>query len=415
LPTYGILSTGFNIKPLSAILADIQAVELSEISTALNIQADSIIGVLNGIVAQAAFDEWQALNALYNGMDPDQATDDQLTSLALITGTAREAATKTQVLQCTLSLNNTFADAPPGTLVAAVAGNPAAQFTNKTTVSYPGGSPPQNVSVDFEALDTGPIQCLSGTLTIIAQPVTGWNSITNPTDGAVGSDIENDASLRIHRNEELSTSGAATAAAIKADVLTQMQPPTTTSETTSVTVLYNDTATTDSNGLPAGSIEVIARQVGATADDDLALATLILNSKSAGIETYGTDNKLVTDPQGNSETVYFTRPTDTDIYIDITVVADPNASPPVSADGVKAALIAYGNLTYQPGVEVYAKALEASVFPSPSDPNIGVVGVLDVTSFFLDTTPSPVVSVNIPIDVRHVAVLDTSRITVTIT
>jgi len=92
LPTYGILSTGFNIKPLSAILADIQAVELSEISTALNIQADSIIGVLNGIVAQAAFDEWQALNALYNGMDPDQATDDQLTSLALITGTAREAS-----------------------------------------------------------------------------------------------------------------------------------------------------------------------------------------------------------------------------------------------------------------------------------------------------------------------------------
>lgn len=411
---YGLTSTGFNPKPLDQIISDMEQIELAEISPSLNVQPEEPIGVLNGIMAQAIAELWQLAAALYNGMDPDQATQDQLTALALITGTSRLGATQTQVIGCTVNIAASFVTAAPGTVFASVVNNPSAIFMNKETITYPGGGGNQNVTVDFEAVLPGPTQCLAGTLTTMAQPLTGWNSITNPTDGVIGTNGESDADLRARREQELSNTGATTADAIKADVLKQLVSPTTTSDTTGCTVLYNDSDVVDANGLPPHSIEVIALQPGNTSDDDQALADLILKSKAAGIQTYSgnSTSKVVIDGQGNSETVFYTRPTATTIYVAITVVTDPKIT--VNAAQIQAALVNYaagipGVIAgkYQPGVEVFALALEAQAFTVP--------GVLDISAFAVGTAPGPTLHANIPINVRHQAVLSTGNIAVTIT
>jgi hypothetical protein len=178
--------------------------------------------------------------------------------------------------------------------------------------------------------------------------------------------------------------------------------------------LHNDTDVTDANGLPPHSVEVIAYQPGNTTDDDTALANLILNSKGAGIGTHGTSNATATDSQGNTEVINFTRPSPEDLYIAITVKTDPRVFPSNGATLVKNALLAYGALEFAPGIEVFAKALQAVVFPNPADPFAGVPGVQDVTVFTVDTVNPPVNTGNLTIGVRNIALLDSSRIFVTV-
>jgi uncharacterized phage protein gp47/JayE len=242
---------------------------------------------------------------------------------------------------------------------------------------------------------------LSGTLTVIAQPLSGWNSVTNPNDGNVGSDIETDAHLRARRQEELTLAGSTTASAIRADVIQQMQPPTTSVVTTGCTVLYNDTDVTDANGVPPHSIEVVARAPGATGDDDDLLAALILNNKAAGDGTNGTTTVVVTDSQGNEQPISFTRPADTVLTVVVTVVTDPTMPTP-AASAIKLAMTDYADATYEPGVTVYYKRLIDNVF--------SIAGVVDWSSATVNGGTS-----NITIDVRHVATLDTGGITVVIT
>jgi uncharacterized phage protein gp47/JayE len=399
---YGLQSTGFVVKPLADILSDIETAELALISASLDIQPTSPIGVINGIVAQALADLWDLASAMYSGMDPDTATGDQLEGLSLITGTVRDPATATVVVDCTVNVNAGF-NALPGTMFASVVGSPEHLFYNLEEVDNPGGVPADE-TVSFICEDTGPIQALSGTLTVIAVPLAGWNSVTNPDDGNIGSDIESDSHLRLKRQEELTLGGNTTAEAIRADVIAQMQPtatPPTSVPTTACTVLYNDTNLLDANNLAPHTIEVIARSPGATADDDTLLAQLILNDKAAGDGTQGTSVVVVTDSQGNDQNIKFTRPTDTPLTVVITVLTDPT-QPAVDEDTVKQALTDYADATFQPGLDVFILHLASQVFNVP--------GVIDYSAYTVNGGTS-----NISIDVRHVATLDSSDITVTIT
>lgn len=404
--TWGLTSAGYVAKPLDQILSDMQADQLANISPNLNQQAPDPIAVLTGEVAAELAELWQGEAALYSGMDPDTADGDQLTGVSLLTGTERLAAQKTQVPGCTVNVDpGTYL---AGTLFARTSSDTVNQYTNKTDVVNSGGVA-ANVTVDFEAVDTGPLTVNASTLTVIAQAVTGWNSITNPTAGTPGTNGEDDPDLRIRREEELSASGASTAAAIQADVLAKMIVPTTSSDTLNCTVLFNDTDTTDGNGLPPHSIEVVAYQPGNTGADDAALANLILAQKAAGIGTHGTSSATATDSEGNTETISFTRPTTTTIYVSCNVKGN------VSAQAVVDALNAYTAKTWAPGVSAIILAMQASLFPNPADPSVGVHGLKDVLSFHIDTVHPAVASSNITIDVRHVPVLSMTTGDVTVT
>lgn len=83
-----------------------------------------------------------------------------------------------------------------------------------------------------------------------------------------------------------------------------------------VSVLQNDTGSTDANGIPAHSICAI---VEGGEDEDVANA--IFATKSPGIGTYGTSSETIVDDQGLSNTVYFTRPTPVTVTVNISLTA----------------------------------------------------------------------------------------------
>jgi len=407
---FGVVDEGFNVKTTDDILASVQQRQTQEISASLDVQPTALVGQFNGIFSDELGDAWAAIGAVYNGMDPDEAAGDQLDNVCLISGTERDDATAT-VTQATVNVDASF-HADPETMFASITGNAAAVFTNELAVDNPGGVP-ANVAAAFKAVSTGPTQCLAGTLTVIAQPLAGWNSITNATDGAPGRNIETDPQLRQKRNQELSAAGSTTADAIRADVLETLITPFTTTDTINCTVLHNDTDYTDANNVPPHSVEVIAYQPGNTSDDDQKLADLILASKAAGIGTYGLASKLSTDSQGIQTLIKYTRPSPLNLYIAITVVVNKNF-PTDGAAQVVNALLAYGQAEYAPGGEVFLKALAGSIFPDPLDPAKGVPGVDDYTTFTCDTNPVPVGTVNIPTSVRQIASFDSGRIFVTV-
>lgn len=400
---WGLTPAGFNIKPVAEILSDINSSQLANISPTLDVQPTALMGILNGEVAGMAAQGWELAGALYNGMDPDNAADDQLASLALITGTVKRPAESTVVTSVVVGVDQGFV-ADPGTMFAHMIGDAVHLAYNLDGVDNSAGPPgPTNFVINFIFQDPGPIQCVANALQEIAQPLTGWNSVLNLSDGHIGKNIEADADLRIRRQQELELAGSGTADAIRADVLEKMQKPATSVGTSTVTVLYNNTDVPDLNGVPPHSVEVIADSPGATPDDDMALAKLIFSDKCAGDGTNGTFRVDVPDSQGNLTAIYFTRPLLVDLYVTAVIVTD-SRFPTGGNTLVKNALAAAVD-KFVPGQEAWAKELAAAMFAVP--------GVNDYTTFFIGIAPAPVSGANIASDIRKKFKLDQANIVIT--
>lgn len=386
----GLTATGFESKTLETIRAEIVADLLANISTTLDTDTESPLGQLVGIFARQLRQVWELAEATYSGQYPDSASGFSLTALALLTGTSRLPATKSTV-ECTVNVDpGTYL---PGTLVAHVSGDATLRFVNVDTVTNGGGSPANVTDITFEAEETGVVRANASTLTVIAEPVSGWNSITNPADATLGTEIESDTALRLRREEELASSGSTTVDAIKDAILD-------VADVIAATVLENDTnATVD--GIPAKSIEAIVRG-GVDAD----IAAAILAEKPAGIQAFGSEGPFtVTDAQGNDHSIDFTRPTVVNVYLEVDLDV-------VSADyagdtAVEEALVDFGDLNYEMGDDVILSKLEAIIH--------GLTGIYDVTEIRVGNAPSPVSTSNYTIDTRELADLDTARITITAT
>lgn len=378
---FGVTSTGFNKKDLDTIKSEIEASLKADISPALNLLATSVFGQLVGVFADKVREIWDVDEAVYNSQYPDTASGSALDNVAAITGAVRLPATKSTV---TLDLTGT-----PGTLIPAgrqvsVVGT-GDKFVTLIDVTLTGGS----ASVAAEALNTGPIVGSSGTITVIETPVAGWATVTNPLDADVGTDIETDAAFRLRRENLLAVSGAGTLEAIRAAVLS-------VTGVVQALVFENVTLTVDVNGLPGKSFEVVV-QGGTDAD----IAQAIFDTKPAGIESFGTTTESVTDSQGFSHDIEFTRPTEIDIYIDVDV--DVTAAEYAGDAAVETALVTEGD-TMEVGEDVIYVRFQCVP--------LTVSGVVDVTDFKIDVTASPTGTSNIAIALRELARFDTSRITV---
>lgn len=226
--------------------------------------------------------------------------------------------------------------------------------------------------------------------------VQGLNQLDATT---VGRDLEADVELRLRRVEDLRAQGNATIEAIKSDVLEVVGVD-------EVFVFNNPGDTVDGDGLPPHSFEVVVKAPAAT---DAQIATAIFLSGGAGIGSFGSITEIVTDSQGFSQTIKFSRATEKTIFIDITVVTntDPAVGPIYPVDGdeqVKTALVAKGN-TLGIGDDVILEFIKCGAFDVP--------GVTDITVFEMDITAFPSATSNIPIGGREIADFDTSRIVVT--
>jgi uncharacterized phage protein gp47/JayE len=245
----------------------------------------------------------------------------------------------------------------------------------------------------FEAEETGPVRADSGTLTVIAETVAGFTSGTNALDAELGSEDEVDSVYRRRQVDELARPGSTTVDAIRTDLLD-------VAGVTYATVYENETDVTDGNGVPPHSIEAVV--VGA---DDEVVRLAVFRAKAAGIRAYGTNSGTVSDSQGNSHTIAFSRQTDIPVYVSVTLTYLDGIYPGDTA--VKQAIVDWADANQGVGHDVLRARLFERFYVA------GAGGLVNITSLTLGTAPSPVSTSDIVIGVRQRATFDTSRIVIT--
>ncbi len=245
------------------------------------------------------------------------------------------------------------------------------------------------VPVLGESVALGPVIGLSGTITVISTPISGWGFVQNDLDAVLGNLEETDTEFRTRRLAALAGLGNATFDAILAALVAVLS-------VTDVSLFVNDTGLTVA-GRPPHSFEALV--LGGA---EQTIRDAIFANKAAGIEAFGSVSGTVTDSQGNSHNIDFSRPTSITIFLDITLTVD--ADYPVDGDTLVENLVnAFGD-SLGIGVDVV-------VFPYLIASFESVPGILDVV-IDIGTSSSPSGDANIAIAATEIADFDSSRTTV---
>jgi len=249
---------------------------------------------------------------------------------------------------------------------------------------------------DFQADEPGATAVPENSLTKILTPVTGWDSVNNPSAGVTGSEEESDIALRNRRIEEL-TSGKGTDQAIK-NAVSNVENVIGTS------IVSNRTDSTDSGGRPPHSFEVVVS--GGDVDE---IAQAIFDNMPSGIQNFGNSSGTAFDEDSNSYTINFSRPTTTYIWVRVSRDFNTEESYPVDGDqSIKDAILEYASIFIGVGTDIIRQRLSTPVYT--------VQGIGDIVIELAETaTPggTPVYAeANITIDASVFPEFADSRITV---
>lgn len=264
------------------------------------------------------------------------------------------------------------------------------------------GSPEMDEATEAatESVEHGEIQALAGTLTVIENPVSGWDRAGNTADADLGRLDETDAEFRTRRDETLTLLAAGTLEAIRSALLN-------ITGVSAANVFVNDTGDEDAEGRPPHSIECTC--VGGAAGD---IAQCIFDNKAAGIETHGTEPvEKITDSQAIDHDIYFSRLAEVEMHVELTITtnSDPNEGPVwdnvTGEQNIIDNILAYGE-EINPGQDIITiPYLLAAVAAEP-----GIATII----IYCDRALNPAVNTPITIAKTEIAVFESGRITGTI-
>jgi hypothetical protein len=365
---------------------------------------------LNGIIAAAASENWQVLQAVNDQLKRANAEGAQLDGIGDLEGDLR-LAPKPSSVYCNCGLLAANSPYPAGTLVAAVSGYPSIQFSNTDDVIVIADGVQDGIL--FAALTDGPIEAASGTLTVISAPVTGWSSVTNPLDATPGNLLESDPDYRERQYEELAGSGGSTVDSMEAAIL---QVP----GVISATVLENVNDYIDPiTGLPPHSVSVIIWDGPTSLANDQQVADTVWANKSQGSATYGNVSNTVADSQGNLHTINFSRATQEEVYLSFTVTLAAGVVLATIAPIIKSTIVYLSNGFQADGQTPLAEGVPGLLKPGETvialvyrSAALAVPGVVDVPAMALDFHSVPTDLLNLTVTDSQIATLDTSRILV---
>jgi uncharacterized phage protein gp47/JayE len=391
MTVYGLTPTGFEAKPTTVILEEMIADCRGSVDENFDADAETAQGQILATCAAQIGELWALGKALDVAYNPDDAEDYAHETVAALVGVVRFPATRTRIpsVNVVLSAGATL----PANSIANLTGNPAVQAFSESNVTNTSGIE-ATLTVDFLAVATGPTIINAGTLTEITTPVTGWVSLTNPTDGALGRDIETDAELRFRRDESLSRIGGATVDAIRADVLA-------INGVIACTVRDNKTDALDLQGLPPHSIETIVYHDGTVTDEQIAQA--IWDTAPGGATLYGNSAGQAVDSEGVTHDVVFSVPIPQYVYVTLYVSYDEDDY--VGDAELKELFVAAATTRYRPGRDVIAAYLRKIAF---------VAGVEDVYEVRLKigSAPASFDLGNLGITADRIAIFDVANVTV---
>lgn len=457
MTTFGITSTGFVPKSLEDIRSSLNEKIKKEMGDSFDLSDNSFAGITVGLFSYELSLLWDLAQALSSSLDPDSATKSLLDSICAITGTYRieakpsiatiyiagtsgnevaqgfqvKASSTGTIWETIIDENLINADNwvasttyAKGTVVknsgriyvcqtggiSAASGGPTLAnnaVTDNTVIWTYVGDGDGYISVKVKSLLEGPVFGSTYDLKVINTPLSGINGVINITDATLGNYEQSDESLRVSREAELYRSANGDPDAIRASLLTL---PGVTSASIFVNNTDYDTGSLSNNDLMTPhSIEALV--IGG---DNQEILERLFNTVAGGIKFIGSVSGTVLDSEGKSNSVSFSRPTELNLYVSITITKDPSTYPLDGDNQVKNAIITYSQQQHPVGKDAISSAIAASIFPVYVNGVLvsGVKGVLSVVTCFIGLSPSPTSSTPVSASNRQKIVFDTSRITV---
>lgn len=177
-----------------------------------------------------------------------------------------------------------------------------------------------NVTVQFQNQTTGPIACGVGSLSIIYTAVAGWDTVSNPTAGALGNNVESRAEFELRRQNSVAVNSVNALQSIYAAVLAvpNVIDAYVVDNTTNATVNYGSTS------YPLAAHSIVVSVAGGTSSD---IAQAIWSKKPPGCGYNGNTTVTVYDttyptPYPTYDVTYLV-PTSTPTYFKIQIKDSP--------------------------------------------------------------------------------------------
>lgn len=442
MTTYGLLSTGFVPKTIEIIRAEVNALFYARYGNSFDMSDLTPQGWIVGIMSEREALIWEILEAIVSSRDPDAAFGVYLDTLLSLSGTLRVAAKASTVTltatgtdattipalsqasnQVTLERFDTTDAAELAELTAwaistayvlgdrrsnggnsylcttagtsAGSGGPTTEvlaITDGTVVWRFLGNGTAAVDIPATSSNTGVILGASGDLNVIETPVSGWDSVINVLDATPGATVELDGPARLRRETVLATGGSTPLDSLRADLLG-------VTGVTSVKIFENKTDSVDGDGVPPHSIEALI-QGGANQD----IWNMLLSNGPAGYNTYGTITGTADDALSVSHDMAFSRPTETNVYVSITLEYDVALYPADGDAQVTAQVVLFGD-AQSAGKNVVSSAMKAQAH--------AITGVLEASIANIGLSVTPTLETTLQIGTREIAVFDSSRIVIT--
>lgn len=281
---------------------------------------------------------------LANQINPNVAGGIFLDAILALTGSFRTPATHTTVTATVQGVEGTII--PAGSLASETGSGDANQFETTVSVTIPAGG--SLTDVVFQSVETGPIPCATGTLTVIVSDVLGWETLSASSAPVLGEETQSDIAARTERLNTLALQGISLAQAMTS-ALSAVEG------VLSLTFLENVASTTQViDGVTMVSHSIYLCIYGG---DNTAIANAMIATKSAGA---GYNNgpgvnqsvTVVVPFSGQNMTVLFDRPNVIPVYVHVSVTVIIPLQDPQTA--IKTAITDYmaGNLNNIEGVGV---------------------------------------------------------------
>jgi uncharacterized phage protein gp47/JayE len=294
--------TGLHMDTLDEIIASMQADFVGQFGANHKVSADSVTGQIIYIISGVVDEINRVVEAVRDAYDVTAAKGVSLSNLVQINGITRNES-EFSTIAVNITANTAGATVTVNSIVSDP-NNPSVKFAlDGTTVLPPSGS--QLVSAT--AVEAGPVEAASGTISKIDTPIIGWASVSNPGPAIPGANEETNVQLRYRRDITASAIGKAGVPGIYG-ALSDIN------SVTEVKVHQNRGSTTDAQGVPGHYLWAI---VEGGSDNDVAA---VLHAQIAGIGLWGSIPYVYSDPiTSASYTVNFDRPTYRDVWVEISL------------------------------------------------------------------------------------------------
>lgn len=276
---------GISAPAFVDIFLSLQASYFAIYGADANLAEDSQDGQWIAVIAKAIDDTNQRAISVYNDFSPQSAVGVGLSSVVKVNGLKREVPTFSQVDVDVV-----------GQVGKTVTGGIVRDPVLGTLWDLPSAFDiPVSGTITVQAIcqSPGAIAAAPNTITEIATPQPGWQTVTNPAAATLGASVESDAALRLRQSVSTSLPAVGPLKAVNAAVANIANVLRTKS-------YQNDTNTTDANGIPAHNVAIVVE-----GGDPIAIATAIADKKAPGVPTYGTTSEIIIDDQGVPNTIKF--------------------------------------------------------------------------------------------------------------